>query len=430
MTTLKTPRENRSSALLALVLEVASCHGKQAPSSLADGSVEQGPVALIELADFCAKAVPAYCSHLARCRPQQANEPYGDCLAHQGPAWCAGLVLPKFVASVAAGRMRWDAVRAGTCVDNLAAASCRTLRASEACSPDDLFAGTVEPGGACLATVLGYRSECRRGYCKRTGPCVGTCTPLQTEGSTCTSIIDCAGGLYCIDPASGADCSQGGSCTCVPRLRGGDACLPTGPACDTGFTCVRGYCAEVLRGQGQPCRASRDCAGDLACLPTSGGDTCGPRGQKGDSCRNIEECAAGLTCRQDRLCGPFSTETEDCADGDSLHGGGDCALGYTCLTVRCAPRPTTAGQACGQRTQTCFGKNLYCSAEFACAAPAQSGESCEVLPCADPSLDCRTTDRRTTCVPRLPLGAACVVDEDCASDLCYPDVCVAACTTP
>ena len=345
-------------AMAFLLLATASCQGNQASPNHGDGASPQAPAVAIELAAFCAQAVPAYCDNLARCRPNQAMEPYADCLVHQGPTWCAELLSPKFLASIAAGRTRWSSTQASQCVQDLAAPACRTTKASTACSSLALFTGTVAAGGACTWIQLAP-SECRRGYCQTTTPCSGTCTSLLADGATCTDESDCAGGLYCIDPATGRDRSGSTACTCTPRQRQGDACASAGPACDNGFGCVAGFCTVLRLGSGQPCKYNEECEGDLVCRPSGAGSACGPRSKSGDPCTNTEECEAGLTCRKDGRCGPYVHSPDDCASVNAGYGGGDCALGFICSLGSCEPRPT-AGGSCGLLAQECFGKNLYC----------------------------------------------------------------------
>jgi hypothetical protein len=202
------PRIHQPSVAMALVLlATASCQGNQARPNDGDAASPQAPTVSIELASFCAQAVPAYCDHLARCRPNQAMEPHADCLVRQGTTWCAELLSPKFLASVAAGRMRWNSFQASQCVQDMAAPACRTSKASTACSTRALFTGTVAAGGACTWILLAP-SECRRGYCQTTTPCAGTCTSMLADGASCAYEADCAGGLYCIDPATGGTAAE------------------------------------------------------------------------------------------------------------------------------------------------------------------------------------------------------------------------------
>lgn len=427
----------------ALALAMAGCPGGQADdskgrrdggpggSSAADAGARANP---IDVDRFCAEAIPAYCSHLARCRPQDALESYDDCLVDQGPRWCAELLTVQRLASVKAGRMYWHAARAAQCIDDMNARACRTSKVRQ-CVPSKLLLGQVETGDACLFPASGGASECRRGYCRFSEPCTAACSSLLAQGATCTSLIDCAGGLYCIDNATNGDCGASagsGACTCQPRLRLDDPCsVEAGaPACEVGLFCMAGHCARQPLAAGSPCKWAVDCEGDLACLADPSGATCAPRREAGGECRSIDDCAAGLTCLANGRCGPFVTTEQiggDCADPSDVDGGGDCGLGYTCALVGCMARQTSLGGSCPWSENDCYGKGLYCVRtgpnSATCQVAAQLGESCYTRPCADPSLQCRSG----TCSKRGALGDACVDAEDCASGNCFVTQCAQAC---
>jgi hypothetical protein len=412
----------------------ASCHSTPASYVSKDAGIAQA----VDIAEFCAQAVPAYCAHLARCRPEDAREPTNECLSHQGPAWCADIVTPARLASVQAGRMYWNPMQAGQCIDDLAAKACRTSRAHWQCSADNLMVGLVETGGTCVFEVFNFTSDCRRGYCHFTQPCAGTCSSLAGQGAACKSVLDCAGGLYCMDASTGADCSGASAgCTCQPALRRDDPCSSGAgaPACDPGLVCLGGRCVKQRLGEGQACKSHDDCEGDLACLAGASGLACGlRRGVDGD-CDSIEDCSAGLTCRFDGRCGPYVMVDQiggDCKDPDNVKAGGDCGLGYTCTLIGCRKRQTALGADCAWDNDYCLGRGLQCITVAldtrVCQLPASVGASCNLVECASPDLRCVNGK----CAVRAAIGETCsgVDSGECASGNCFAGQCADSCLGP
>jgi hypothetical protein len=425
------PNASRLTMQMLTALGVwAGCHSSPPSYVSKDAGIPQA----VDIAEFCALAVPAYCAHLARCRPADAREPPNECLSHQGPDWCARIVTPGGLASVQAGRMYWYSIQAGQCIDDLAATACRTSRVYSQCSARNLIGGLVEAGGTCVFESSSS-CDCRVGYCQSTQPCQGTCSQVLGQGEGCPGLFGCAGGLHCINPSTGADCGTSAGCTCQPALRWGDPCSSdtNAPPCDPGLVCLGGRCGQQRLGEGQTCKSHNDCEGDLACLAGPTGSICGLRRAAGGDCVSIEDCKAGLTCRFDGHCGPFVMVEqfgEDCKEQDSLVGGGDCGLGYSCSTIGCRKRQTAFGADCGLDHLYCFGRDLQCLPgggldRHNCQLPASVGASC-MLECASPDLRCVSGK----CALRAAIGDACADDEQCASGNCFAGQCSDSCLGP
>lgn len=428
-------RRPRLAPLAALALAVAACAKDPAPPAWSPEEVT--PRAM---AGFCAEAVPAWCDHLARCRPEEAREPYQDCLVGQGAAWCEGLVSAGREAAAAAGRLEWVPILAGHCVQDLAAPTCRTVAAEQGCAR--VFAGRVAPGQACLE-----EAECRLGGCTAAATCPATCAGRADVGEPCADHAACGAGLLCYRADRSDFCGGAAGCTCAPAAdpSAGAPCseAPGAAPCAAGQRCLAGRCEPVRAGPGEPCRGGRPCDGDLACLADEG-DRCGPPRSGGERCLLIDECAAGLTCRQGGRCGPFVEGPATCRP--FAGAGGDCALGWSCAPDgRCVRRPTSAGATCASRLELgapglapCFGAGIACGLEggaWTCLPPALLGEACGDRPCADAAQGCvhrcTATACQRACEARQEAGAACGTDDACRSGACLPDrTCAPACAAP
>ena len=81
-----------------------------------------------------------------------------------------------------------------------------------------------------------------------------------------------------------------------------------------------------------------------------------------------------------------------------------------------------AGSACAISDQCIDGFCGSSTGELVCAPPAQAGQPCSFAKCVS-GLACRTDELASPgiCGPRLPDGAACVDQNDCASGYCIGD---------
>lgn len=150
-------------------------------------------------------------------------------------------------------------------------------------------------------------------------------------------------------------------------------------------------CLGIVRGklaQGQKCRSSLECSGDLRCLgvgPTTPG-RCGPQKAAGDLCGGTTDTLAGYT-RQTTSSDldkrhPECKSTERCikhkctapiVEGGACQTTSDCADGLQCLQKKCVAR------ALPKEAQACPGGvcdgDLQCI-KGKCAARKAAGETC------------------------------------------------------
>lgn len=141
-------------------------------------------------------------------------------------------------------------------------------------------------------------------------------------------------------------------------------------------------CHTVGCPSGQTCQASGTCAA------SSSGGLCAP-------CASAATCTAGYCLRYPDGNGYCST---------SCTTDADCGAGGTCFAV------SGIGSQC-VRAAGCAGASAGCTTDSACA----SGQRCDVA--------------SGTCVSSsgAGLGAPCTVASDCASNVCFGDVCSATC---
>lgn len=319
--------------LVPLSLSLTGCPDKK----------DDGPLSIDE---FASRVVQAVCQFEVACglTPDMAT-----CLAVE-VFDAAELAAVK--AAIAAGRINYDPVRGGTCVDwyerYYATSNCtQSSRApvvnagSEACL--GIVKGTIAVGSPCS-----LQGECLNdGVCQRTNPacteqcCPGTCVarpapvpvggdcttlqpnqscatgsscfaatsggplvctmPSQVEGSACAAFYACASPLFCDrDAATGVGtCRRAAAsgASCINGVIGSLGCDDLRDTCDqTTSTCVSRTAV------GGTCDAARyDCVGYARCSGTicvadaKPGETCTPGG--------VPDCLGSFQC---------SAETNTC----------------------------------------------------------------------------------------------------------------------
>ena len=190
--------------------------------------------------------------------------------------------------------------------------------------------------------------------------------------------------------ASCDDIKSGRRPDCLPRGLEDD-----GAACVFGAQCASGYCAASTNPDGSP--------GCGACVPLA---------KEGEDCSSGKvHCFEGLVC-QGGTCVPGPAF--GLSPGAPCDRLGSCASGYYCLelTGDAAPRCQLApavGEACPLDTPYCDGN---CNTDGLCVAAPRKG-----APCALGGSDAHICELGLrcdlgaaggpTCVPPLPLGAAC-----------------------
>ena len=271
---------------------------------------DDAPPPPVALADFQQAAVDAVCDWAVRCRhvPDRAT--------------CERLIDPKdydarrALDAVAAGRMTYDPVAGGACIEATRQAYCLTLPFSDA-SCDQLFSPGVPPGGMCTSDL-----ECA-GTCDNPSCgvqcCAGTCGPEPTGmppepepraqiGEPCMTHTDCVDEAYCeadflctARPTEEGEhclfgCARGdlycdtSELVCKRYGARGEACDVDGvtaPPCDPAWS----YCDDVCvdrPGVGEPCGAQpQTCVATSFCNDVM---VCQARGSAGDPCTTSDEC--------------------------------------------------------------------------------------------------------------------------------------------
>lgn len=224
-------------ASLALLAALVSSGCNSASPAGADGAVNN----LSTPAGVCAEWMKLTGDYLNRCttlatpRDTASWQPYG---------------CPRLLASIAAGRVTFDAALAAPCFEGFP--ECSGVRGI-GCS------GTtpnVALGGAC--SVFALAPECKgNAFClaSAAGSCMGTCTAQRPHGEACATTDEC------IQPAS---CDQTGHCGPIEpaSTRPTGACTPGRDVCVVGTVCnpATQQC-EVARKPGETCGA----AANLAC---------------------------------------------------------------------------------------------------------------------------------------------------------------------
>jgi hypothetical protein len=112
---------------------------------------------------------------------------------------------------------------------------------------------------------------------------------------------------------------------------------------------------------------------------------------------DLDDCAQGLHCSDDRTCVPLCEGVEPLAEGERCMAGieilGECDAG------------------------------LFCDpADGDCRVAASLGEPCDQRPCAADGF-CDLAQQPRTCVPRANAGERCSTHDACASGLCLDDAC-------
>jgi len=242
----------------------------------------------ITLEDRYAEQLRARCDYLVRCG-----------LFASGETCSAYFRFPderQLLAAVAAGKIRYDGVKARACQTALAALSCdqssREARVIPAC--DGVFTGKVRDGDMCSFDEECASSRCNEAACPMDTCCAGTCLPTQTRvavggscetdagcvvdaycakdrtchalaklGQTCTRDAECDYGLGCI----GADELMDGNCRAMPLL--GEPCpymrcAEIGARCDATRTCV------AVGLPGTPCAGPDECSIYTRCDTSAG----------------------------------------------------------------------------------------------------------------------------------------------------------------
>ena len=270
------------------------------------------------------------------------------CEEYEDRATCdaANILLDQeqqtLLAAIADGTVDYDGEAAKRCAEAIAMGDCSFdgFHGDDPC--DDMFKGTVPPGGACFID-----QQCANGgTCNQDDPscdtdlacCVGKCAGSVSESPLAGPCDDglhvCSDGAYC----------KAGACAAVVASEGGaceelDACANP-MYCNIDFTSGAGQCktpsasgAACVRSDLRPCSDSRD-----FCDPNT--LKCVRSAAPGASCANGVQCVDYAKCISNQ-CVADRKLGETCTTGATAP---NCAGTLECTGGTCqAPR---AGMTC------------------------------------------------------------------------------------
>ena len=159
-------------------------------------------------------------------------------------------------ASVASGRVRFDATAAAACLASISRWDCSEQGSRVVWGCAEAYRGDLGDGASCW-----HPAECRSGDCTscKTSCCAGVCQaapPAVADGQECNDEVWCTAESYCR--------FGGGGGICTPPLQEGAACsLSDECAGDLDCTASRlapGVCSRLPR-RGEPCTAGCRSAG-------------------------------------------------------------------------------------------------------------------------------------------------------------------------
>ena len=243
---------------------------------------------------------------------------------------------------LADGSVRFESTNASKCVDSARGAGCDAgAKLSAAC--DDVFTGTVSPGGACVASEQCVGSA----YCQVLMECPGTCVERVALGGSCGLSARCERGL---------DCFSG---TCVQAGTNGASCGGgTQADCGSGLRCigeedgVAGTCGtlSLVQGLGQDCGPEAFCQKGLHCAISV------------ENNEPVSKCVAGAASG-----GTCMGAVPDMCPLDEY-----CERPGTTLEGTCRPR-ASVGAAC-ESDEACLGAAVCVGGE--CVLPGRIGDQC------------------------------------------------------
>jgi hypothetical protein len=381
------------------------------------GEADTGTLTPVSLEDLCETIVNDICLTLTECLERD----YADAEHCAGDQICAR--MSDLEMEIAAGWATYDAAAAAECDARFRADPCNfglflfvpTVHEVLAYCPD-VVTGVQATGDPCASDL-----DCSPvSFCSMMGrTCPGTCQPRVSEGGACTSdgTADCDWSLTCRRDV------------CQRRLIAGDACDSTtrSDCYNDGYWCdvAAGVCRDPV-GEGEPCDdlGGARCASPLVCVQVLGDvGTCRIRGSAGAECDDDRDCVDILSCYQ-----PGAPNLGACrapaSEGQPCVTRADCAEAYRCASDLCVPLDTL-GEPCVSEfgADTCAA-GLIC-ADGTCHEDRFPGDACDDGIGACVLALCRSG----VCTSRSPLGAACTIDDDCASRFCSSLVCAdrAAC---
>ncbi len=151
----------------------------------------------------CAKSLD--CCDSAELTEQDIPSDQGMCVTKLGPF--VGILL-QFQPAIDAGKIIYDADRAGSCIAEQSALSCNDFARTDSAICDGIFQGTIAKDMACE-----FNEECVSQNCSDN---TSTCQNQPSLGEACPE-FSCATGMYCGESGEQTICiavkADGESCT-------------------------------------------------------------------------------------------------------------------------------------------------------------------------------------------------------------------------
>ena len=326
----------------------------------------------VPLGEFVAGFVAAQCEMFVRCG-LASDQSY--CVAMQLPLGRMDRLTAE-VASVEAGKAKYDGNKARACLNAVAGIGCDGFWAGSPGAINTACQGIFSDGTAADGDACHSKVECHQGSrcLLKADPCTGTCAGITSVG--CQDDVDCRSGQVC-------DASWPAEGTCVdptpPGATAGSRC-GTYKACAPGFYCSFGDGCQPQGKEGDFCDGwIGSCGAGLVCTATLvSPQTCRKYAAKGEPCQAAPQCGALLystikcdmstnvcvdkpgdgSCFNTSIsflaangCDPFtsycddSTSTATCAQYKSI--GASCTHLAECgLSATCVSDPDTGTQSC------------------------------------------------------------------------------------
>jgi len=264
------------------------------------------PALEVTARNYCELTSEMFCDYYLRCG-RIAADSIDECQATFMES-CNGIYEPVYAGYAEFGALELSSDGIDECRAHLSTVSCdqQIFDLDGGCA--NVWAGQVEPGGACAPGIGSF-------VCEEGSTCIvgldlcGTCEATVEVGQACTP-----GEVRC---AADARCVQG---ACVARARVGEQCIDE-VGCVVGSYCSDGVCAaRQTVTVGEACDQVRRCPYRAECR----GGTCIQTALLGESCDG-RSCASGYCDGQ--TCQPLRDGLQSCNENGQCISG-QCNSGF------------------------------------------------------------------------------------------------------